>query len=471
MSPYKVLAITLGVLLILSATLPNVYAPYHSRAASVKVWTDKSSYTPSDNVVVNVTVQPVKPNEAIAIILLSPDGYGGLEQWTQAKILPDEKGNARHTFSLSKGVPTGTWRVSATYIDAKAEASFSVSKLQVEPAPAPIPSPATIKLWTDKTSYTIGETASIRVQVGPVSKEAVIISIIGSDGRTYFNEKYIPSERGVVEAKFGISRELPTGEWVIVGTYMDAKTRGAFTVLEGKEVSAPPKVTSPTGYAWTSDKKQYKTGDTVFVKGKATAPLSPQSYAWTVIVLDPDEDVYLEKEVKAGSDGSVSFQFELAKDVKPGKWSIQIVTGESIQELQFDVEMVSMQLQGMVVIKNLKKTTLISIKNTGETSISPLLIKVDQGSIQFVKAKDWDRKRIDDKTVGLTSSKGLGPNQFMIVLLKWKDRPELPKEMKIESTSVQEPVALGAGGGPIVMTFSAGHIVIQGWDIAVNKKV
>ena len=83
-------------------------------------------------------------------------------------------------------------------------------------------------------------------------------------------------------------------------------------------------------------------------------------------------------------------------------------------------------LQVYALTKNLNKITLISVQNTGKVCVSLLLIKVKHGSIAFVKAKNWERKRIDDSTVQLTSNNALGPKSLLQILLKWNDRPEIP---------------------------------------------
>ena len=71
-------------------------------------------------------------------------------------------------------------------------------------------------------------------------------------------------------------------------------------------------------------------------------------------------------------------------------------------------------LQVYALTKNLNKITLISVQNTGKVCVSLLVIKVKYGSIAFVKAKNWERKRIDDSTVQLTSNNALGPKGLKV---------------------------------------------------------
>ena len=82
-------------------------------------------------------------------------------------------------------------------------------------------------------------------------------------------------------------------------------------------------------------------------------------------------------------------------------------------------------LQVYALTRNLNKITPISVQNTGKVCVSLLVIKVKHGSIAFGKAKNWERKRIDDSTVQLTSNNALGPKSLLQILLKWNDRPEI----------------------------------------------
>ena len=82
--------------------------------------------------------------------------------------------------------------------------------------------------------------------------------------------------------------------------------------------------------------------------------------------------------------------------------------------------------QVYALTKYVNKKMVITLKNTGKACISSFLIMLKQGSVAFVKAKHWERKRIDDKTVTLTSNKALEPNAQLLILLIWKDSSKIP---------------------------------------------
>jgi endonuclease YncB( thermonuclease family) len=71
-----------------------------------------------------------------------------------------------------------------------------------------------------------------------------------------------------------------------------------------------------------------------------------------------------------------------------------------------------------VLMKIKKKITLLAVKNNSDTPVYSVELKSTDGSIQFVKAKDWDRKKIDTSTVMIqTDDRPLTRGKNMIVLL------------------------------------------------------
>ncbi|MEE8132856.1 MAG: hypothetical protein V3T40_04705 [Nitrososphaerales archaeon] len=53
----------------------------------------------------------------------------------------------------------------------------------------------------------------------------------------------------------------------------------------------------------------------------------------------------------------------------------------------------------MVAMKHKKEVTLIAVKNNSDEEIFGVQMKIDDGKIRFVKARGWDRDRIDQSTV------------------------------------------------------------------------
>ncbi len=71
-----------------------------------------------------------------------------------------------------------------------------------------------------------------------------------------------------------------------------------------------------------------------------------------------------------------------------------------------------------VAMKLKKKSTLLAIKNTGDTEIFSVKIKASDGNVRYVKAKGWDREKIDASTVIVrTSDKPLIEGKSLLVIL------------------------------------------------------
>ncbi|MFY3740701.1 MAG: hypothetical protein HMLIMOIP_001144 [Candidatus Nitrosomirales archaeon] len=71
-----------------------------------------------------------------------------------------------------------------------------------------------------------------------------------------------------------------------------------------------------------------------------------------------------------------------------------------------------------VAMKLKKKSALLAIKNTGNTEIYSVKIKASDGNIRYVKAKGWDREKIDTSTVMIkTIDRPLVLNKTLIIIL------------------------------------------------------
>ncbi len=71
-----------------------------------------------------------------------------------------------------------------------------------------------------------------------------------------------------------------------------------------------------------------------------------------------------------------------------------------------------------VAMKLKKKSTLLAIKNTGDEEIYSVEIKASDGNIRYVKAKGWDREKVDASTVIVrTSDKPITESRSLLVIL------------------------------------------------------
>jgi hypothetical protein len=71
-----------------------------------------------------------------------------------------------------------------------------------------------------------------------------------------------------------------------------------------------------------------------------------------------------------------------------------------------------------IAMKMKKKSTLMSVKNTGDAEVYGVKIKVNDGSIRFVKAKGWEREKVDSSTVMVkTVDRPISAGKSLIVML------------------------------------------------------
>ncbi len=76
-----------------------------------------------------------------------------------------------------------------------------------------------------------------------------------------------------------------------------------------------------------------------------------------------------------------------------------------------------------VTVKQKNKVTLISVKNNDELPLFGAKLKTEDGNIKFVKARGWDRDRIDQSTVMLdTDNRPIGAGESLTIILVLDDQ-------------------------------------------------
>ncbi|MFQ5941800.1 MAG: sialidase family protein, partial [Nitrososphaerales archaeon] len=71
-----------------------------------------------------------------------------------------------------------------------------------------------------------------------------------------------------------------------------------------------------------------------------------------------------------------------------------------------------------VAMKHKKKVSLVAVKNNSDEEVFGVQMKIDDGNIRFVKARGWDRDRIDQQTVVVqTDDRPIKPGQSLIILM------------------------------------------------------
>ena len=129
---------------------------------------------------------------------------------------------------------------------------------------------------------------------------------------------------------------------------------------------------------------------------------------------------------------SSSELLEIVKELSPYIEEEPVVKEESVTEESVTVESVTVESVTekpkeeeprvksdiSVVMKHKKKVTLVAVKNNGGEEVFGVQMKIDDGKIRFVKARGWDRDRIDQDTVLVqTIDKPIKPGKSLICIL------------------------------------------------------
>ncbi|MFQ5969748.1 MAG: ABC transporter substrate-binding protein [Nitrososphaerales archaeon] len=76
------------------------------------------------------------------------------------------------------------------------------------------------------------------------------------------------------------------------------------------------------------------------------------------------------------------------------------------------------QLDISLAMKHKKKVSLVAVKNNSDEEIFGVQMEIDDGKIRFVKARGWDRDRIDQSTVIVqTDDRPIKPGRSLIMIL------------------------------------------------------
>lgn len=273
----------------------------------------------------------------------------------------------------------------------------------------------------DKPSYAFDETLKLTGQVSKIGGTGVVL-VFDSSNSLYKFTSFDPSHDGKFSVEIYLHAFNP-GKWHLVVQYLRALQSFNFDVIE----------TPYKAYAQT-DKSSYNVGDLLKINGNVTR--AGNNLLLTVI--NPHGITISSMNVPVSADKKFSAQFIL-KETKftiLGTYIIRLVFEDSTTDIHFDVKERSAanpsvkaeqnlagneKVQGKWVTVNMKvvkKTTLLSIKNAGDTVVYGVKINVSSGKILFVKARGWDRERVDSSTVIIQAANNpLGKDRNLIVLL------------------------------------------------------
>ncbi|MFQ5920579.1 MAG: hypothetical protein ACE5JV_01010 [Nitrososphaerales archaeon] len=94
-----------------------------------------------------------------------------------------------------------------------------------------------------------------------------------------------------------------------------------------------------------------------------------------------------------------------------------------------------------VAIKHKKKVSLVAVKNGSSDEVFGLELKIDDGTIRYVKARGWDRERLDQSTIMInTGERPIKPGGSLVIILIVDN-----KSSSFEWTALGEANTLSAG--------------------------
>ena len=158
------------------------------------------------------------------------------------------------------------------------------------------------------------------------------------------------------------------------------------------------------------------------VEGKEGSESSTQLYIGKV----------LEGPYTVTMDGNPMDDVMVVDDKTTGETSVDLTYAEGLHDITIrgtnlvskvvselpQIKEVTEQGDISVAMKHKKKLTLVSVKNNGDEEIFGIQLKIDDGKIRYVKARGWDRDRIDQNTVLVqTTDRPIKPGKSLICLL------------------------------------------------------
>ncbi|MEM2760950.1 MAG: hypothetical protein QXW73_09215, partial [Nitrososphaerales archaeon] len=249
--------------------------------------------------------------------------------------------------------------------------------------------------------------------------------------------KWIDEKRHAVisNGPFYLQSYNPEARTITIKAFRD--TSYPFEVGKWREFEEPRVATIGSVNTPLSIKK----GEAVTMSGDVKGKSDPRDVQLYFFMKNSENKVVVKGMTKPSSDGK--FQIQLSKDdtsklstgsnqlklfaisnvaLKPDVYTTSIIGVPSEIGMPspppLDAGLPSKQNDVSVAIKHTKKITLVALKNNDKDAINGFQIKINDGTIRYVKAREWDRSKIDQSTVLVqTLDRPLGTGKSMIVLL------------------------------------------------------
>jgi len=276
------------------------------------------------------------------------------------KLSTASDGTIRDRIVIPKDVVGGSHQISVSD-DAGRAANISITVKQEERVVA-----LTVK--TQQASYKQGEL----VQITGTGKAgaAVQVTVTNPAGITTFSSAVPVDKEGKFSAFVPLSEDVTTGDYEVA------------VLQEGKTVKATFKVLTISGFeiSLTTDKFEYKQGESVKISGKA----SPNKDV-NVKVLGPDGSEVFANTVKADNSGNYEVSMVVSGTSALGKYAAVVRVGDEEIAITFSVVRGSVALTIQTDKEEYKDGELVRISGKGKANdkVSITIQMPDQTSIKM----------------------------------------------------------------------------------------
>lgn len=325
-----------------------------------------------------------------------------------------------HALNLAHAVDDGKDPRDIMHPQASEEAQYVISKITInaldkiygtstraEDHPINIKPSVTLEATIDKSNYVFDDTLKLTGKVSKIGGTGTVL-LFDPLFDLYTFATFNPNNDGIFAMEIDLITESE-GEWILAVQYLGASQFFGFDVRE-----IPYKAYGQT------DKATYSVGDLVKISGNVTRP----GDRIFLTVINPGGTVIASTNAPVSVDKKFEAEFTLKESryTIEGTYIIRLEYADSVTDIHFDVSKNAVPLppkekevpklppaleqekgekQNLITVsmKLTKKSTLLAIKNAGDAEVYSIKIKASDGNIRFVKAKGWDREKLDPSAV------------------------------------------------------------------------
>jgi hypothetical protein len=278
------------------------------------------------------------------------------------------------------------------------------TKTEAADHPVSIKPSVDLEATMDKPDYAFDDTLKLSGKVSKIGGTGTVL-LFDPSISLYAFTTFTPKKDGSYSADINLRTEY-SGKWILAVQYLGASV---FIQFDLKEM--PYKAFGQT------DKPTYTAGDLVKISGNVTRTADKVF----LTVINPDGISFTSTIAKILPDKRFAAEFTLKESryTIEGRWTIRLDYAGSATDIHFDLakpvvatpikvpeppepkEVKEEKKQDLITVnmKEKKKSTLLAVKNAGDIPVYSIKIKATDGKIKFVKAKGWDREKLDLSTV------------------------------------------------------------------------